>query len=61
MNQDLECPYCEHWDEASPDYYIDTDFFSEHEHKCSVCKKTYLFMVDISVDFRTKAKEGVES
>lgn len=53
MNQDLECPYCGHWDEASPDYYIGADPFKEYEHEFSHCEKTYLFTMEYTVDFNT--------
>lgn len=57
MNQDLECPYCGHWDEASPDDYIGADPFKEYEHECSHCEKTYLFTA-FTVYFNTVKKRA---
>ena len=51
MNKDLQCPYCEEWNEVCHD---DGDSFEEdkkHEMQCHSCEKNFVFQTRISFDY----------
>ena len=56
MNQDVECPYCEEWQEINHD---DGQGYAEgviHQQECDNCGKTFVF--ETSITFYYEAKKA---
>lgn len=51
MSKDLECPYCEEWNEVCHDDcggYVEDQ---NHEMQCAHCEKHFVFTTAISFDY----------
>lgn len=49
-SQDLECPYCGKFEEASPDCHEPNQIF---QHECRHCEKNYTFTIEYSPNYYT--------
>lgn len=54
MSDDLECPYCCEWQEASPD---DDQPDTKYQHECVSCGKKFVYTLQYSVDYSTEQAE----
>jgi len=51
MSEDVECPYCEKYNEINHDDGFGYEEGVKHEMDCSHCKKTFVFETAISFDY----------
>jgi len=51
MNQDVECPYCEKWNEINHDDGFGYEEGIKHQMDCEHCKKSFVFETAISFDY----------
>lgn len=48
MSKDLECPYCEKWQEPSPD---NRDVDVPYEHECEFCEKNFQYTIEYTASY----------
>lgn len=51
MNQDVECPYCEKWNEICHDDGFGYEEGVRHEIECAHCDKNFVFETSISFSY----------
>jgi hypothetical protein len=51
MRQDVECPYCETWNEICHDDGFGLDENTKHEMQCERCEKYFVFETEITYLF----------
>lgn len=51
MNKDVECPYCEKWQEICHDDGFGYAEDEAHETQCNDCEKYFVFHTSISFDY----------
>jgi len=51
MSNDLECPYCEKWNEVCHDDGQGYEEGKNHEMQCAHCRKNFVFQTAISYDY----------
>lgn len=51
MSKDIECPYCEVWQEINHDDGFGYEEGVKHEMECCDCGKTFTFETSISFDY----------
>jgi len=51
MRQDVECPYCETWNEICHDDGFGYDEHDKHQMQCERCEKYFVFETEITYTF----------
>ena len=53
MTKDVECPYCEKWQDICHDDGFGYEEDEVHEQECDDCGKTFVFYTSISYDYES--------
>lgn len=51
MNKDVQCPYCDEWQEINHDDGYGVSESELHQQECGDCEKTFTFQTCISFDY----------
>lgn len=56
MVRDVECPYCQEWQEINHDDGYGYGEGVDHEQTCGDCRKTFVYETTISFDYEAREK-----
>jgi len=57
MSKDVECPYCETWNEVCHDDGQNYEEDTKHEMECCNCEKRFVFTTSISFYYESESAE----